>query len=420
MQQRIQAKQKKCKGCGAILKPGTAFCTQCGTPVSAADVKASTVKEKNKPKGGKAGGIIIAVITIIALVLVAFVGYYFADQYGLFDWSTKEPAVSEITEDNEPVSEEAEPTETVLDKETEPEVPSVTANTDGIDMEVTVSQIRDKYDKIVNGISSNSYDITVVDEGVTAYSEQNQIKAIVVKKDYDGYDYARNFYYDGDKLLFAYYEGSDSHRLYFNEDQLIRWRYSPDAVDDDKAINHDMESTTSYIQWEQRVKEDASYLQNKWRDVFDARNNVPQIDIANIRGADATSYLDESKYHILHLPERAIDGDLATGWAEGVSGQGIGESITVYFDGMYLVSGIKIYAGYQKNNDSYNKNSRPKEVYVEFSDGSGESCILKDMNDVQNMKFASSVITDSITLRIDSVYPGDEYEDTVITEISPY
>ncbi len=410
---------KKCRGCGAILKPGTAFCTQCGIPVSDAEVKVSTTKEGNKPQGGKAGKIIIAVITIIVLVLVAFVGYYFADQYGVFNRDTKEPT-SEVTRDNEPVHEEVKPTETVPGEATEPEESTVIANSDVIDVEATVLQIRDKYDKIVNGISSNSYDITLVDEGVMAYSEQDQIKAIVVKKDYGGYGYVRNFYYDGDKLFFAYYEGPDSHRLYFNEDKLIRWRYCPDAVDNGKATNYDMETTTSYLQWEQRVKDDAFYLENKWRDVFDTRNNVPQINIANIRDADATSYLDESKYNIVHLPERAIDGDLETGWAEGASGQGIGESITVYFDRMYLVSGIEIYAGYQRNNDLYNKNSRPKEVYVEFSDGSGESYILKDMNDVQNMKFANSVITDSITLRIDSVYPGNKYEDTVITEISPY
>ncbi len=103
----------------------------------------------------------------------------------------------EITGDNEPGHEEAKPMETMLYKETGLKDPSVTANTDVIDVEAIVLQVKSKYDKIVNGISSNSYDITVVDEGVTAYSEQDQIKAIVVKKDYGGYDYVRKFYYDG-------------------------------------------------------------------------------------------------------------------------------------------------------------------------------------------------------------------------------
>ncbi len=408
---------KICKNCGAILDPEDAFCTQCGLPVSDADAKEPTAKEKGRAKGGKAGRLILVVL---GLLVVAFIGCFLADQYGLFDPGAEGPAASEDADEDEPVYGEAKPTERVPEKEAEPEELPPAANTDGIDVEAVVLQIRDRYDKIVSGISSNSYDITVVEEGVTAYSEQDQVKAIIVKEDYDGEEYARNYYYDGDKLFFAYYEGSDSHRFYFNGDQLIRWRYCSDAADSSKAVNYDMESTTSYLQWEERVKNDALDLENKWRDVLNARNHAPQINAANIREADATSYLEESNYNIVHSPERAIDGDLTTGWVEGVSGQGIGESITLYFDGMYLVSGIEIYAGYQKNNDVYNKNSRPKELYVEFSDGSGESYILNDINGVQTVQFTNPVVTDSITLRIDSVYLGSKYEDTVITEIVPY
>lgn len=152
----------------------------------------------------------------------------------------------------------------------------------------------------------------------------------------------------------------------------------------------------------------------------DSHNVATPINAANILGVSATSYLDESQYHIVHPPENLLDGNLSTGWVEGVSGQGIGESVTVYFDGMHLVSGFQIYAGYQKSSDLYDKNSRPEGIYVGFSDGSGESHTLADVCDVQNIQFANSVLTDCITLRIDSVYPGNKYEDTVISEISLY
>lgn len=152
----------------------------------------------------------------------------------------------------------------------------------------------------------------------------------------------------------------------------------------------------------------------------DTPNDATPINAANILSVSATSYLDESQYHIVHLPENLIDGNLSTGWVEGSPGQGIGESVTVYFDGMHLVSGIQIYAGYQKSWDLYNKNSRPEGIYVGFSDGSGESHTLADVYDVQNIQFANSVLTDRIILRVDSVYPGNKYEDTVISEISLY
>ena len=70
--------------------------------------------------------------------------------------------------------------------------------------------------------------------------------------------------------------------------------------------------------------------------------------------------------------------------------------------------------------DLYSKNSRPKEIYISFADGSGESQVLSDTNGKQDIKLSNPVVTDSITLRIDSVYPGSKYEDTVITEMSLY
>lgn len=46
--------------------------------------------------------------------------------------------------------------------------------------------------------------------------------------------------------------------------------------------------------------------------------------------------------------------------------------------------------------------------------------MLEDANNVQNIKFMNPIVTENIILRIDSVYPGSKYEDTVITEISLY
>ncbi len=133
------------------------------------------------------------------------------------------------------------------------------------DVEDSVLRIRDKYDRIVNGISSNSYDIVMIDEGTLAYSEQDQIKAIVVQKDYGGSDYTRYFYYDESGLFFAYYEGVDSHRLYFDADQLLRWRYSPDAADHSKATDYDLEDTYEYYQWETLVLSESQYMLDEWK-----------------------------------------------------------------------------------------------------------------------------------------------------------
>lgn len=62
----------------------------------------------------------------------------------------------------------------------------------------------------------------------------------------------------------AYYEGSDSHRLYYDEDQLIRWRYCSDAEDNSKAINYDLENTSEYNRWENDVIAESNKLLSTW------------------------------------------------------------------------------------------------------------------------------------------------------------
>ena len=79
----------RCKGCGAVLKPGTAFCTQCGVSVPST-VNIPVTKENVKTKGSIAWKIINAVSTVIALSLVVFIRYYFADQYGIFERDREE------------------------------------------------------------------------------------------------------------------------------------------------------------------------------------------------------------------------------------------------------------------------------------------------------------------------------------------
>ncbi len=150
----------------------------------------------------------------------------------------------------------------------------------------------------------------------------------------------------------------------------------------------------------------------------DTSEAAPAISMSNITAVTATSSLSEQ--NMTHLPSRVIDGDLSTAWVEGASGQGIGESIHFTFDDDYLVTGLIIHAGYQKSDSHYRKNSRPKEILVEFYNGGKERFILQDTNSEQNLKFHDSRVVDGMAIYIESVYEGDTYEDTCISEVSIY
>lgn len=148
--------------------------------------------------------------------------------------------------------------------------------------------------------------------------------------------------------------------------------------------------------------------------------SIPAISMDAVLSVTASSYLTQSDYNLYHTPDRMTDGDLSTAWVEGASGDGIGEWVAFTFDGTYLVSGIQIYAGYQKSDALYEKNSRPAVLTVTFSDGGERTVTLEDVSGSQYIAFDDPVETSSVTLAIDSVYPGSKYQDTVISELSFY
>lgn len=135
------------------------------------------------------------------------------------------------------------------------------------------------------------------------------------------------------------------------------------------------------------------------------------------QSAAATSTLTEGE--TVHSADRLLDDDLTTAWVEGAEGQGEGTELTVRLNGTYLITGLEIWAGYQKNDEVYQNNSRPQTVTLTFPDGSSEQFTLEDTRGRQVLELTSPVTAYAFTLRIDSVYPGAVYADTAITELAP-
>lgn len=160
-----------------------------------------------------------------------------------------------------------------------------------------------------------------------------------------------------------------------------------------------------------------SFMQEDTGDIKE-ETEYENVSLAQVIEYEASSELSE--YNMTHSAERIMDGSLATAWVEGQDGQGTGETIKVTFDDAYVMNGIKIYAGYQKSDELYEKNSRPKQITLIFSDGATETIELQDMAGAQQIDLKNSVITESVTIRIDSVYPGTIFEDTAISEVYFY
>lgn len=411
----------QCPYCKSEIEDNTMFCPNCGQIIQQqsdgnalknywseykrnADsfeeqIKKDVQDDKKKTWSSKYTIVIIVLIFVVGIGAIVRV---FSNN------SVNKDEISKDTnkQENNLIQEEIQDKlEEIIEDEGKSEVPII--------VEDEVLQIREFYNKIVENIEAGKYSEISLQDGSIIYYEDSKLRVIIVPKNVNGSSYRKSYYYSEDKLIFAYYEAQDAHRFYFNEEQLMRWRYSKNALDAQNAVNYDFEKTDEYLGWEYTVLEDSNILKTKLNAVIKT-----QFDMSNITYASATSSLSE--YNMTHSPERIFDGDISKAWVEGVNGQGIGESITLYFNREYVLSKVVIHAGYQKNSEIYEKNSRPKELKISFSDGSSQVYTLQDINAKQEIILEKAVITKYISFTIQSVYQGNKYEDTVISEIHLY
>jgi hypothetical protein len=130
----------------------------------------------------------------------------------------------------------------------------------------------------------------------------------------------------------------------------------------------------------------------------------------------ASSVLPSARGNI-YGPGNLFDGNDATAWVEGSSGQGIDDFLVLEFDAPQSVSGLTIRNGYDKSGDIYGKNSRVKDVELRFSTGEQLETTLKDTPGAQRVALGRPVQAKWVQLIIRSVYPGWKYTDTAINEV---
>jgi hypothetical protein len=116
-------------------------------------------------------------------------------------------------------------------------------------------------------------------------------------------------------------------------------------------------------------------------------------------------------------PDNLLDGNDATAWVEGSSGQGVDDYLVLEFDALQSVSGLTIRNGDDKNRDIYGKNSGVKDVELRFSAGDRLETTLKDDPAPQHVALSRPIKAKWVQLIVRSVYPGWKYSDTAINEV---
>lgn len=163
-------------------------------------------------------------------------------------------------------------------------------------------------------------------------------------------------------------------------------------------------------------KKEYNNSSNDTNDNMDDTNNI-QIRKLDIIDQESTSILTDSLKKD-YGPYKVLDGYKSTVWAEGISGPGYGEGITLYLDSVHTIKQLKIVNGLVNSSDGYYKNNRVASIMINFHDGTNQIANLMDDNTgYQVINLNQPVQTSCITITIDSVYSGYKYDDTCIAEV---
>lgn len=183
---------------------------------------------------------------------------------------------------------------------------------------------------------------------------------------------------------------------------------------DGSASSHDSKSSDSSV----ASKKEGSSTQTEVS-VRALSGFSGEMSTCPLNSYSASSVLPASEYGT-YVASNLSDGDWNTAWVEGSSGSGAGQSVTISraSGGKATVSCLELVAGYGKSTDIYYKNARPKQVSLITDSGEvvAQVTLADSYRVVQSISFPA-VSASSITLRIDSVYEGNKYDDCAISEM---
>lgn len=137
---------------------------------------------------------------------------------------------------------------------------------------------------------------------------------------------------------------------------------------------------------------------------------------ASIKDISSTSQRLDDEHH--SSAYAVVDGNPTTAWYEGAEGLGTGEFLVIRFALKYRINGLTIHIGDQVTNESFERSSRPAILKLEFDGNVTEEIKLENINGPQTFKFNKCIVSETVTITIESVFAGSEAAHTAISEIA--
>lgn len=115
--------------------------------------------------------------------------------------------------------------------------------------------------------------------------------------------------------------------------------------------------------------------------------------------------------------DQVKDGKAATAWVEGDPGSGVGSWIELDLGGLRMVTRLQLLAGDWSSGEAWARANRPKEIEVRWSDDSTAIWTLTDELRMQTFVPPQPVSASRIRLKVNAIYGGTAFPDTVLSEI---
>ncbi len=185
----------------------------------------------------------------------------------------------------------------------------------------------------------------------------------------------------------------------------------------DKEKTEEEEDTEDEDPWEDEEESEGLMFDGARRLTDASEADLTPYKKLSVTDASATSTIYQKNTD--NGPMRLFDGREDTSWQEGVDGYGIGEQVSARFDKNHQIKYIAFKLGNWRNESYFNANSVPAAMTIRLGDFETEVTFTGEMKE-EWIELTEPVNADRMTLTIDDVYEGAQWDDTCITCITVY
>ncbi|MDO4616729.1 MAG: protein kinase [Lachnospiraceae bacterium] len=145
--------------------------------------------------------------------------------------------------------------------------------------------------------------------------------------------------------------------------------------------------------------------------------SVSSIKVIPVASATATSTISQTNTD--NGPMRLFDDREDTSWQEGVSGYGVGESVSCQFNSTHEVKYIAFKLGNWRSEKYFKANAVPKTMTISIGDFVSQ-VTFSGKQKVEWVEIPDGVSAGGMSFIIDDIYKGTSWDDTCITDITIY